>query len=148
MIARELSTAQFTLHSSGRLFDTQKKSLAELERALEYEREKFRLGDATAIDSVTTEERLTTAGLGVVDARLQNAVALARLRFSTATMLGGKPPLERKLTRRALTTVPEFSSPVPVLPIDSAPPTTKGPDARAAEAYRTLREIDAKSGKR
>ena len=144
-IARDLSAAQFVLHTSGRLYDTQKKALAELEKALEFEREKFRLGEATAIDSVTTEERLTSAGLGVIDARLQNAVALGRLRFGTATMLGGKAPLERKLARRALTTVPEFSSPAPVLPLNAAAP---GGFAGRNDPYRVLQQIDAKSGRR
>jgi outer membrane protein TolC len=147
IIAQELSTSEFVLHTSGRLYDTQKKALGELERALELEREKFRLGDATAIDSVTTEERLTIAGQGLIDARLQNAIALGRLRFATATLLSGNPPSERVLQRSNLTTVPRFSRPAPVLPLDVPPATPRSPFGDT-NPYRVLKSIDASATRR
>jgi outer membrane protein TolC len=146
-IARNLSTAQYVLHSSGRLFETQKQALSEFDKALNFERERFLLGESTAIDSVTTEERLTDAGLGVIDARLQNAIAIAQLRFGTATMLASSSTLERQLVRSALTTVPNFANPAPVLPIDAVPAASEGGRTSNRDPYRVLHQIDTKSGR-
>ena len=56
-------------------------------RAVETEREKFRLGLATVFDAILAEDTLTRALLRRIDARLRYAVALARLRFETGTLL-------------------------------------------------------------
>ncbi|MCY3732690.1 MAG: TolC family protein, partial [Chloroflexi bacterium] len=57
------------------------------QRAVETEREKFRLGLATVFDAILAEDTLTKALLRRTDARLRYAVALARLRFETGTLL-------------------------------------------------------------
>ncbi len=56
-------------------------------RAVETEREKFRLGLATVFDAILAEETLTRALLRRTHARLRYALALARLRFEAGTLL-------------------------------------------------------------
>lgn len=58
------------------------------------EREKHRLDAATLFDVILAEDALTSAGLGQVSARLGYALAVAGLRYETATLLGwedGRP---------------------------------------------------------
>ena len=55
--------------------------------ALDGEREKLRLGAGSVVDVVTLEDRLTTARAAFVDAGLNYAVLLARLRFATGTII-------------------------------------------------------------
>jgi len=50
------------------------------------ELEKFRNGDSTLIDTITTEEQLTDSMQALVDALNQYAQSLARLRFETASL--------------------------------------------------------------
>ena len=56
-------------------------------RAVETEREKFRFGLATVFDAILAEDTLTKALLQQTNARLRYALALARLRFETGTLL-------------------------------------------------------------
>lgn len=51
---------------------------------------KYRLGAfSTLFDVIQAQDVLTGATLGLIDARRRNAVALARLRFRTGTLVGG-----------------------------------------------------------
>jgi outer membrane protein len=60
--------------------------------AIEDEREKLKLGKSTVVDMLNTEDRLTRTLLDEVGARLAYAIALARLRFETGTLLPEGPP--------------------------------------------------------
>ena len=57
------------------------------ERSVQTEQEKFQLGLTTLFDAILAEDSLTNARLRRTDARLRYAVALARLRFETGTLL-------------------------------------------------------------
>ena len=57
------------------------------ERSVETEQAKLRLGLATLFDAILSTDTLTTARLRLTDARYRYAVALARLRFETGTLL-------------------------------------------------------------
>lgn len=83
------------------------KSVASIGNALETEREKFKLGDATVVDSITTEDRLTSSLLSLVDARLSYVQALALLRFETGTLLPGQDG-RADVKVRELITLPDF----------------------------------------
>lgn len=87
------------------------------EDALEGERLKFEAGDATLIDLINTEERLTNALLSAVSAKQQIAENYARLRFESGTLLPGAGP-EMILTDDTLVTVPTLPDevPFPLLP--------------------------------
>jgi outer membrane protein TolC len=62
-------------------------SVEAFQAALDGEREKYRLGFGSLVDILTTEDRLTTALTGEVQARLEAAVELARLRHATGTLV-------------------------------------------------------------
>lgn len=55
--------------------------------ALDGEREKLRLGVGSVVDLLTIEDRLTNARTAYVDAGLNFAILLARLRFATGTLI-------------------------------------------------------------
>jgi len=55
--------------------------------ALDGEREKLRLGVGSVVDLLTVEDRLNSARAGLVEARLNFAVLLTRLRFATGTIV-------------------------------------------------------------
>lgn len=57
------------------------------QRTVRTEQQKFQLGLATLFDAILAEDALTNARLRRTDARLRYAVALARLRFETGTLL-------------------------------------------------------------
>jgi len=59
-------------------------------QALGNEVEKFKLGQATAVDLILTEERQTSANLSLISARQRYAVLLARLRFELGVLLSGR----------------------------------------------------------
>jgi outer membrane protein TolC len=75
------------------------------ERTLAAEFEKLRLGEATLLDSVITEQQRTQALLGVVSARQQVANLLSELRFATGTLVGREAE-ENRITWESLTTLP------------------------------------------
>ena len=56
-------------------------------RSVETEEAKLRLGLATLFDAILSTDALTSARLRLTDARYRYAVALARLRFETGTLL-------------------------------------------------------------
>lgn len=79
----------------------------QFQKAFESEQEKFKFGNSTIIDATLTEERLTTARLDVVTAKLQHAQAIAQLRFETGTLMSpdGAPELTT-IRRSDLVTLP------------------------------------------
>lgn len=56
-------------------------------QAVDNEMEKFRMGAATVIDTILTEQRYVDAQLALIAARQQVAQILARLRFETGTLI-------------------------------------------------------------
>ncbi len=83
------------------------KSVDSLGTALETEREKFKLGDATVVDSINTEDRLTSSLLSLVGAQLDYAQSLVLLRFETGTLLPGQDG-KADVKVRELITLPDF----------------------------------------
>jgi outer membrane protein TolC len=76
--------------------------------AVEDEREKLQLGLGTIIDLVLTEDRLTRSMLDQVSAELSYALAVARLRYETGTLVTGELD-PAGVTRDQLTTVPAIA---------------------------------------
>lgn len=100
------------------------------QKALDVEREKFKLGNSTLLDSTVVEEQLTSAGLDLISARLQHAQALARLRFETGTLLPANPRSgDTKISTENFVKLPDFNSavtPIPApVPVPSAAPSAK-----------------------
>jgi outer membrane protein TolC len=75
------------------------------ERTVSAEFEKLRLGEATLLDAVITEQQRTQALLGVVSARQQVANLLSQLRFETGTLVD-RAADENRITWESLTTLP------------------------------------------
>jgi outer membrane protein TolC len=77
--------------------------------------EKLQLGLSTIIDLILTEDRATQSLLAEIDAETAHAIALARLRLETGTLVGaaGGPVLDpaRMVDRDRLTRVPEPERP-------------------------------------
>jgi outer membrane protein TolC len=82
---------------------------ASYEQTISAELEKLRLGDASVLDAVVTEQQRTGAQLAVVAARQQVANLIAQLRFETGTLVtvGDQGPT---ITQEALTTVPALGA--------------------------------------
>ncbi len=80
------------------------------ERAVENEEKKLRAGTSTLIDLISQRDRLTGARQAQVGAQLALALALARLRFETGTLIddagGPGAPEPPEVTAARLTTVP------------------------------------------
>lgn len=72
------------------------------ERAVENEEKKLRAGTSTLIDVISQRDRLTSARQSQVSAHLAVAVALARLRFETGTLI----PDVQNVESTQLTTIP------------------------------------------
>jgi outer membrane protein TolC len=109
--------------------DAMRENLVEVEQSVVAEknfvqslsdiREKFRLGAATLLDTYQTEASLDTSADALVDARLNLAQLIAKLRFDTATMLAKDTalrtpsfpnPVEKfALDRRAFVSLPDLS---------------------------------------
>lgn len=73
---------------------------------VENERAKHRLGSATLFDVILAEDNLTNARLAEVAAQLRHAIALADLRYQTATLL----PSDGVLAVERLYTIPAPSA--------------------------------------
>jgi outer membrane protein TolC len=82
-------------------------------------REKFRLGAATLIDTIQSEERLNNAENTLIDARSQLAQTIGQLRFESGTILTTdvayrvpsfpKPTQKVSISRDTFTTLPDLS---------------------------------------
>ena len=73
------------------------------ERAVENEEKKLRAGTSTLIDVISQRDRLTSARQSQVSAHFALAVALARLRFETGTLMPGD---RQSIESAQLTTIP------------------------------------------
>jgi outer membrane protein len=89
------------------------------ERAVENEEKKLTAGTSTLLDVISQRDRLTSAQQAHVAAQLALAVALARLRFETGTLLA-EGDLGERIDPARLTTVP-----IPEAP--AAPPKETAP---------------------
>jgi outer membrane protein TolC len=89
--ARNAATAVVVAYEGVRSSITQvekaRESVKYYRAALDGEREKYRLGLNSLVDVLTVEDRLTTAVLAEVNARLAYALALVQLRQSTGTIV-------------------------------------------------------------
>jgi outer membrane protein TolC len=82
-------------------------------------REKFRLGAATLIDTIQSEERLNNAENTLIDARSQLAQTIGQLRYESGTILTSdvayrvpsfpKPTQKVSISRDTFTTLPDLS---------------------------------------
>jgi outer membrane protein TolC len=79
------------------------------ERTVNAEIEKLRLGEATLLDAVLTEQQRTQALLGVVSARQQVANLISQLRFESGTLVS-RGADENRITWESLTTLPGSES--------------------------------------
>jgi outer membrane protein TolC len=72
--------------------------------------EKLQIGLSTIVDLILTEDRLTQSLLDEIDARLNYATAVARLRFETGTLVGDsgsdRPDPARAVDLERLTRAP------------------------------------------
>lgn len=118
-----ISRSWFQLKMTARQLRKQEEAVRLFEQALATERERFRLGTATMIDAIQTEERLTLARAQLVGTRLQNALALARLRFETGTLMPHDEAGRTRVERENFVTLPEFGPP----PVDDAIAPRSGP---------------------
>jgi outer membrane protein TolC len=86
-IAAAVSVALSGVRNAGLRLDKATESVNAFQAALDGEREKYRLGFGSLVDILTTEDRLTSALLVQVQARLDEAVELAYLRQATGTLV-------------------------------------------------------------
>lgn len=112
-IVSGISKAWFTLKLTARQLQRQEEAVKFFEQALGTERERFRLGTATLLDAIQTEERLTLSRAQLVNTRLQNALALVRLRFETGTLMPHDQAARTTVARENFVTLPVFG-PAPV----------------------------------
>lgn len=112
-IVSGISQSWFALKLTARQLGRQTEAVSLFEQALGTERERFRLGTATLIDAIQTEERLTQARSQLVGTRLQNALALVKLRFETGTLMPHDDAGRSRVARENFVTLPVFD-PAPV----------------------------------
>ncbi len=93
-----LRTASLTLEESN-------KAQLLFQKSLELEAQKLQLGQATIIDVINLQERLTQAELELTQAQLQYVNAIVELRFQTGTLLNLQEDMFQ-LNQDALTTLP------------------------------------------
>jgi outer membrane protein TolC len=75
-------------------------------RSVDSEMERLRLGTATLIDTILTEQRLTDALLALVDSQLAYAQLLAQLRFEAGLLVSEGPDQSFLVGGDALTSLP------------------------------------------
>ncbi len=112
-ITSGITQSYFVVKTTARELQKQKDAVFQFEKALDTQREKFRLGLATMIDAIQTEERLTQARAQLVTTRLLHAQALVNLRFQTGTLMPHEQAARTSVTREQLVTLPVFG-PAPV----------------------------------
>lgn len=88
-ITSKIAVAFSAYKNSKRELIKARKSAHYYKKALKNEREKVKLGTATLLDLIEVERRLTNTLLDEISAHLKYAVALARHRFETGTMMTG-----------------------------------------------------------
>lgn len=75
------------LERARRELEARRETLARIEETQSATEERFKAGDLTVLDTLTTEEQLTGARLEVLDAERRYLSLLARLRFETGSLL-------------------------------------------------------------
>jgi len=88
-VTAAVSTATFNVRTSIMRVKSAEEAVEAFQKALEGEREKFRLGQASLTEVLTVEDRLTQALASKVNAEQTNALALAALWLATGTLAGG-----------------------------------------------------------
>ena len=104
-LAADVPAALDGVASAALLVEKAAAAVGLFERSVVNEEKKLRAGSSTLLDLISQRDRLTAARQTLVSAELSLAVALARLRFETGTLL--PEPSEPAAARAArLTTVP------------------------------------------
>ncbi len=145
-IVSGISRAHFALRTSARELRLQQQAVGEYEQALATERERFRLGLATMLDPIQTEERLTLARAELVFSRLLHAQSLVRLRFETGTLMPHDHAGRTSIDRSTLVSLPRFGPP-PVENSVAARSRLKEAGGRIfgeTDPHRVLRSLDAR----
>jgi outer membrane protein TolC len=93
-IASSITVSLEALRSSVLRLKTTKQSVESFERALEGEREKFKLGASSLTDVLVSEDRLTNALLKRVDAELGYAQTIVQFRFASGTLAPPSGPVQ------------------------------------------------------
>lgn len=104
-IRSAVAVAMSNLAASAQRVATSRESSELFRAAVDDEKEKLRLGIGTTIDVIQTEDRLTQALASELEAQLNYANALARVRFETGSLLvidTGR----QEIDMQTLTTVP------------------------------------------
>ncbi|MDB6135343.1 MAG: hypothetical protein JWM59_3586 [Verrucomicrobiales bacterium] len=142
-IVSGISRSWFTLKLTARQLQRQEEAVGFFEQALGTERERFRLGTATLLDAIETEERLTLARAQLVNTRLQNALALVQLRFETGTLMPHDVAASTSVPRANFVTLPVFEA----APVDDGiAPRSSWQEAKSkvlgeTDPHRVLRKI-------
>lgn len=76
-----------TLSEAARRVELAEQTVRFYRASLDAEFERFRLGDATLLDTLITEQRLTDASFAMIDARYAYAVLLSRLLYETGSIV-------------------------------------------------------------
>ena len=90
-IAAAVLSALSGVDTSAAAMEGARRSVAEYQIALDGAREQLRLAAGSLLDLLTIEARLTAAQLDLVNAQLNYALAIVRLRYAGGTMLGADP---------------------------------------------------------
>ena len=148
-IVSGISRAWFQLKLTARQLQKQEEAVDLYGKALGTERERFRLGTATLIDAIQTEERLTQARAQLVNTRLQHALALLRMRFETGTLMPHDDAGRSRIDRQNFVTLPNFD-PVPI--DDAISPRTNLKDFKSkvfgeTDPHRVLKKLYEKEAK-
>ena len=145
-IVSGITQTHFELRLTARQLGQQSEAVAQYERALATEREGFRLGISTMIDTIQTEERLTLARAELVFTKLQHALSLARLRFETGTLMPHDHLEHTRVTRANFVTLPVFGPD----PVDDAIAPRSGVKEVASKVlgetdpHRVLQKLNAR----
>ncbi len=86
-IGADVPTALDAVASAARQRAKAEQAVHLFERAVDNEEKKLRAGSSTLLDVISQRDRLTAAQQGLVSSDLSLALALARLRFETGTLL-------------------------------------------------------------
>jgi outer membrane protein TolC len=125
-IAANVTTSIDTLQELAKDIASEVKAVGQYRQSFTDMREKFRSGASTMLDTIQTEQRLTTAETTLVDLRLAMANAIAQLRYETSSLLSSETTLrvpgfpqgleQTSISQKAFETLPDISKPVgPIL---------------------------------
>lgn len=88
-ISLDAATAADRLHAVAAQLSRAREATELSEQDVQNEEVRFRLGVSTLIDLLFSQDALTSAALGELDAQLSYATSLAQLRFETGTLFQG-----------------------------------------------------------